>query len=99
MNLPSQASAELNALHRNGLQYFMGVLLSRVGVLGLAGISPAFGVAYPNLNYTAPYSITTLAGSPYSSGYQDGTGTNALFSLPYGLVIDSSGNCGRASVG
>jgi sugar lactone lactonase YvrE len=33
--------------------------------------------------------VTTMAGS--SGGYQDGTGTNARFSGPYGILVTSSG--------
>ncbi|HVU18429.1 MAG TPA: hypothetical protein VHD32_16110 [Candidatus Didemnitutus sp.] len=39
--------------------------------------------------------VTTLAGggaTGYDSGRADGTGTNALFSAPSGLAVDSSGN-------
>jgi mucin-19 len=34
--------------------------------------------------------VTTLAGN--TVGYQDGTGTNALFNTPFGITIDSLGN-------
>lgn len=36
--------------------------------------------------------VTTLAGNPNSSGYADGQGTSALFSIPYGVAIDRDGN-------
>lgn len=37
--------------------------------------------------------VTTIAGSSTgASGYQDGTGSAALFNRPYGLTMDSSGN-------
>ncbi len=35
--------------------------------------------------------VTTLAGSA-SSGYQDGTGANAMFDNPRGITVDASGN-------
>jgi sugar lactone lactonase YvrE len=36
--------------------------------------------------------VTTFAGNPNSSGYADGKGTAAKFSIPYGLTIDDLGN-------
>jgi hypothetical protein len=33
-----------------------------------------------------------VAGIPGESGYQDGIGNNAKFSIPMALAIDSSGN-------
>lgn len=36
--------------------------------------------------------ISTFAGSPGFSGNNDGTGTNARFSTPAGIAVDSSGN-------
>jgi sugar lactone lactonase YvrE len=35
--------------------------------------------------------VTTLAGSAGQSGSVDGTGTSALFSVPYGVAVDSVG--------
>ncbi len=36
--------------------------------------------------------VTTLAGTAYSSGYENGMGTNAKFNKPYGLTLDLDGN-------
>ena len=36
--------------------------------------------------------VSTLAGSPGSVGFQDGTGTGARFNWPNGPIVDSSGN-------
>lgn len=36
--------------------------------------------------------VTTIAGSPGVFGHVDGPGAQALFSYPYGMVIDSAGN-------
>ena len=36
--------------------------------------------------------VTTLAGRTGTSGNTDGTGSNARFSSPYGVTVDSSGN-------
>jgi sugar lactone lactonase YvrE len=36
--------------------------------------------------------VTTLAGSADKYGYADATGTNALFSYPWGVAVDSAGN-------
>ena len=36
--------------------------------------------------------VTTLAGSPATAGYADGTGTSARFNSMLGIVVDSSGN-------
>ncbi|RFS19645.1 hypothetical protein DVR12_21310 [Chitinophaga silvatica] len=36
--------------------------------------------------------VTVLAGNPGTSGYQEGSGASALFSLPYGLAMGKDGN-------
>jgi len=36
--------------------------------------------------------VTTLAGNPFNSGYADGKGTAAQFSLPYDVALDKDGN-------
>ncbi|WP_385893444.1 IPT/TIG domain-containing protein [Terrimonas alba] len=36
--------------------------------------------------------VTTFAGNPNSSGYADGQGTAAKFSLPYDVALDADGN-------
>lgn len=36
--------------------------------------------------------VTTLAGNPNSSGYADGKGTAAKFSIPYDVALDAEGN-------
>ena len=41
---------------------------------------------------TAAGAVTTLAGTPHRSGSADGTGAEARFSSPDGLVVDSGGN-------
>jgi len=43
--------------------------------------------------------VTTLAGDPSVSGYQDGQGSSALFSLPYDVAIDDEGNVYSADPG
>jgi len=43
--------------------------------------------------------VTTLAGTVGIRGHLDGTGSAALFSLPYGLSADSSGNVYVADTG
>ncbi|SMD11197.1 IPT/TIG domain-containing protein [Pedobacter nyackensis] len=43
--------------------------------------------------------VTTFAGNPSSGGYQDGKGTAAKFSIPYGLTIDDKGNLYSADPG
>jgi len=36
--------------------------------------------------------VTTLAGNPSASGYADGKGTAAKFSIPYDVAVDATGN-------
>jgi len=36
--------------------------------------------------------VTTIGGSPGVTGSDDGAGSSALFNLPYGIAVDSSGN-------
>ena len=46
----------------------------------------------------AGYTFTDSFGNPYG-GYADGTGTNALFSNPFNLTVDNSGNLFVADTG
>ena len=41
---------------------------------------------------SASGAVTTLAGTPGTAGSTDGTGSAGLFSSPYGVALDSSGN-------
>jgi hypothetical protein len=43
--------------------------------------------------------VSTIAGSRWSSGYVDGPGTNALFSGPQGIAVDSAGSVYVADAG
>lgn len=43
--------------------------------------------------------VTTLAGDPNSSGYADGKGAAAKFSLPYDVALDADGNLYTADPG
>jgi len=43
--------------------------------------------------YTTPYTISTIAGNATGgANYLDGTGTNAYFSQPFAIAVDSNGN-------
>ena len=43
--------------------------------------------------------VTTFAGNPNVSGYADGQGTAAQFSIPYGVAVDPAGNVYSADPG
>ena len=43
--------------------------------------------------------VTTFAGNPNNSGYADGQGTAAKFSLPYDVALDADGNVYSADPG
>jgi sugar lactone lactonase YvrE len=65
------------------------------GPTGTQGIDGFSGGLTLQLSYTTQSSsgdavVSTFAGS--SQGSTDGTGTNASFSYPYGVAVDSSGN-------
>ena len=61
--------------------------------------NPLSGGLALQMSYTTkPYNVvSTLAGS--LSGYLDGTGTNARFTTPVGVAVDSSGNVYVSDVG
>jgi sugar lactone lactonase YvrE len=48
---------------------------------------------------TAAGVVTTLAGSPYLPGWDNGTGSDARFDQPAGLALDSAGNIYVADFG
>lgn len=41
---------------------------------------------------TSAGAVTTIAGTPGTTGSTDGTGAKALFNDPYGIAVDASGN-------
>jgi sugar lactone lactonase YvrE len=50
-------------------------------------------------NYTTPFTIKTIAGLQGLAGTANGQGTIALFSVPSGIAVDSSGNVYVADTG
>ena len=78
----------------NGTTDGVGTLAEFNYPIGIAVSSGNIFVADTNNNrirkITSTGIVTTFAGS--SSGYVDGTGTNAKFYSPYGLTIDAEGN-------
>jgi sugar lactone lactonase YvrE len=69
-------------------------ILSPAGGLALAAGGGA--VYFPDGNSVRKCTyagvVTSLAGTPYGSGFTDGTGTNAVFSNVSGLTLDPSGS-------
>src|ERR1041385_4879612 len=60
---------------------------------------PFWGVAFLVLSFIVSadagaqsMTVVTVAGSTAGGGYQDGVGTNARFSYPHGVAVDSQGN-------
>jgi sugar lactone lactonase YvrE len=73
------------------------------GLVGLATDAPGNLYVADEQNHTIRLMtpaglVTTLAGLAGVSGSADGTGTNALFSLPYGIAVDNVGNVYVADV-
>jgi hypothetical protein len=67
-------------------------LLIKTICLPLFILTPSIFFGQP-INYTTPYTISTLAGQLVNgNGYADGTSSNATFYKPYGIAVDSSGN-------
>ncbi len=74
---------------------FAGTL---VFILGLAACSGKF--SFSQLTSNPPvWVVTTIAGTAGVAGSADGSGTNASFSNPQGIAVDSSGNLYVADYG
>ena len=62
------------------------------------GAGPVPVVLFGQVNYSTPYTFTTLAGQP-SMGSADGTGSAARFASPFGVAVDGAGNVYVADTG
>jgi sugar lactone lactonase YvrE len=58
--------------------------------VSISTIQPDQTSIKPSPHSPVSYQVTTFVGSTF--GYKDGTGTNAQFSYPQGIVADNSGN-------
>jgi hypothetical protein len=56
-------------------------------LLAAGGSGPVLG----QVNYSPPYTFTTLAGQAGNSGYKDGTNSTARFNLPADVSVDGEG--------
>jgi len=66
-------------------------------VSSVSGVSVTSSNA--SLSIYIPYSLRTIAGSAYTMGSANGTGSTASFLSPQALVVDSSGNVYVADTG
>lgn len=56
-------------------------------------VSDNYGMVIRRVSPAAgSWMVTTIAGLPFTKGYADGIGTNALFYFPRGLTVDSASN-------
>ena len=62
------------------------------------GASPVPVALFGQVNYSTPYTFTTLAGQA-SIGSADGTGSAARFASPAGVAVDGAGNVYVADAG
>ncbi len=62
------------------------------------GAGPVPVALFGQVNYSTPYTFTTLAGQP-SMGSADGTGSAARFASPFGVAVDGAGNVYVADTG
>src|ERR1700744_1206594 len=53
-------------------------------------ILPFLFTLFVSSGFAQTYTVHTLAGD--TAGFQNGTGTNALFNAPAGVAVDTSGN-------
>jgi hypothetical protein len=93
-NIPNQTVFTVFNPTTTNYQYIIGTTGSNSGIqVGING-TMQIDMSYP-ANTLPPYKtqiVQTLAGVYNDGGSTNGTGSNARFKLPSGMVIDSSGN-------